>query len=120
MLSAVPEGSDKTLTEINMAPAKVMNELAAYYHVKAQGAVGGKLGSKEFVSSKKAMAAYLKKSDVPAEVVEPTLVYGAGRKDSLTKMGPLLKFCGIFSKKMKPVKVEDAADELVTKMMSHQ
>lgn len=117
--AAVPEGSDKTLKELNMEPAKVMRELAEFYHVKAMGAIGGKLGSKDFTSSKKAMLDYLKQSSIPAEAVEPTLVIGAGRKDSLTKMVPLLRFFGIFNRNFRPVQVEDVADELTDKMLRH-
>lgn len=117
--AAVPEGSDKTLTELNMEPARVMKELAEFYHVKAMGAIGGRLGSKEFVASKRAMIDFLKESEIPTVAVEPTLVYGAGRKDSLTKMVPLLKFFGIFSKNMKPVQVEDVVTELVNGMMKY-
>lgn len=117
--AAVPKGSNKTLMELNMEPAKVMRSLAEYYHVKAMGAVGGKLGSKEFTASKKAMIDYLKQSSIPAEAVEPTLVIGAGRNDSLTKMAPLLKFFGIFNKNFKPVQVEVVANELVDKMLKH-
>lgn len=117
--AAVPEGSSKTLAELNMEPAKVMRELAESYHVKAMGAIGGKLGSKDFTSSKKAMLDYLKKSSIPTEAVEPTLVIGAGRKDSLTKMVPLLRFFGIFNKNFRPVQVEDVANELVDKMLKH-
>ena len=49
--AAVPKGSTKTLEELNLEPAKVMRELAESYHVKAMGAIGGKLGSKEVISS---------------------------------------------------------------------
>ena len=50
--------------------------------------------------------------------MEPTLVYSEGRSDSLAKMVPLLKFAGIFSKKMRPMLVTDIAEELVGKMVS--
>ena len=117
--AAVPEGSSKTLTELNMEPVKVLRELGEYYKVKAMGTVGGKLGSKEFVKAKKETIDYLKQSSVPVETVEPTLVYGNGRDDSLAKMVPLLKFFGLFSRNMKPVPVTDVAEELVTKMRKH-
>ncbi len=118
--AAVPKGSTKTLEELNLEPAKVMRELAESYHVKAMGAIGGKLGSKEFISSKKAMLDYLKKSSIPTEAVEPTLVIGAGRNDSLTRMVPMLKFFGIFNKNFRPVQVEDVAEELTAKMLRHE
>lgn len=118
-VAAVPKGSDKTLSELNIAPAKVERALAEAYNVKAMGAIGGKLGSKAFTKSKSDMLDYLRESSIPVEAVEPTLVYGAGRKDALTKMVPILKFFGMFSKTMKPVQVEDVARELVDKMLQH-
>lgn len=118
--AAVPKESTKALTELNMGPAEVMKELAEYYHVKAMGVVGGKLGSNDFTAAKKAMLDYLRKSNVPVEAVEPTLVIGAGRKDSLTKMVPLLRFFGRFNKNFRPVQVEDAAEELTAKMLTHE
>ncbi len=117
--ASVPKGSTKTLAELNMEPAKVMRELAEFYHVKAMGAIGGKLGSKDFVSAKKEMLDYLRHSSIPVEAVEPTLVIGAGRNDSLTRMVPLLRFFGIFNQNFRPVQVEDAAAELTDKMLSH-
>lgn len=117
--ASVPKGSDKTLVEINMAPAKVMRRIAEEYHVKAMGAVQGRLGSKEFTASKQKMVDYLKKSQITCEIVNPTLVYGAGRSDTLAKFVPLLKFLGLFSNKFKPVLVTDVAKELVDKMLSH-
>ncbi|MCH4048491.1 MAG: hypothetical protein LKH11_09935 [Solobacterium sp.] len=66
------------------------------------------------------MLDYLRKSNVPVEAVEPTLVIGAGRKDSLTKMVPLLRFFGRFNKNFRPVQVEDAAKELTAKMLTHE
>lgn len=46
-------------------------------------------------------------------VVNPTLVYGDGRHDALAKIVPLLKFLGLFSKKLRPVTVGTVARELV-------
>lgn len=117
--AAVPKGSGKTLTELNMEPVRTLRELGESYNVKAMGTIGGKLGSKEFVKAKKETIDYLKQSSVPVEAVEPALVYGNGRDDSLAKMVPLLKFFGLFSKNMKPVLVTDVAEELVAKMRKH-
>lgn len=117
--AAVPKGSTKSLAELNMEPAVVERKLAEHYHVRAQGAIGGKLGSKEFVAAKSAMLDYLRQSQIPTEAVEPTLVYGAGRSDALARMVPLLKFCGLFSKRMRPVRVEEVAHEMVEKMTRH-
>ncbi|WP_369396219.1 hypothetical protein [Paucilactobacillus hokkaidonensis] len=47
------------------------------------------------------------------------MIYGNGRKDSMTKMVPLLKFLGLFSKKFKPVDVNLVADELINKLIKY-
>lgn len=117
--AAVPKGVDKTLSEINIEPAKVARELGEYYNVKAIGAIGGKLGTKDFVTAKADMLAYLREGSIPVAAVEPTLVIGAGRKDTLTRMAPLLKCIGVFYKNAKPVQVEDVVKELVDKMLEY-
>lgn len=102
---------------MNVLPAQVMLTVAKEKHVKAMGYVGGSLGSKDFVQGKRRIADMLEASGVRTVVVNPTLVYGGGRKDSMAKLVPLLKFAGIFSKKVRPVTVDAVADELVGRMM---
>lgn len=75
--------------------------------------MGGSLGSKEFVASKVEAARLLEAAGKKVVVVNPTLVYGNGRNDALAKMVPLLKFLGLFSKKLRPVTVDEVAKELV-------
>ncbi|MGI6212561.1 MAG: NAD-dependent epimerase/dehydratase family protein [Anaerovoracaceae bacterium] len=113
-----PEEDPDAFRKINDQPADVMLEIAKEKNVKAMGMIGGVLGPKTFVEGKKRIIDKLKASGIRTEYVEPTLVYGNGRKDSMTKMVPLLKFFGVFSKKMKPVDVNDVADELVGKMVT--
>lgn len=103
--------------EENIAPARVTASLAELLDIPKIGYVGGVLGSKEFVASKKEAAQILLATGRDVVIVEPTLVYGNGRSDSLTKMVPLLKFLGLFSKKYKPVTVESVADELVSGLL---
>jgi UDP-glucose 4-epimerase len=102
--------------KLNNAPADAMLQIAREKGVRAMGYIGGILGSKEFVNGKKAVADKLRASGIRTVVVNPTLVYGNGRNDKLAKMVPFLKFCGIFSKKMKPVTVEEVANEMVSGM----
>lgn len=115
-----PEKDAEHFKKVNDMPADVMLRIAKEKNVKAMGFIGGVLGDKAFVQGKKKIAEKLKASGIRTEVVNPTLVYGNGRKDSMTKMVPLLKFFGIFSKNLKPVDVNDVADEMVRKMMSHE
>ena len=112
-----PEKDPEAFRKINDQPADVMLQIAKEKKVKAMGMIGGVLGPKTFVEGKKRIIEKLKASGIRTEYVNPTLVYGNGRKDSMTKMVPLLKFFGIFSKNMKPVDVNDVASELVEKMV---
>ena len=112
-----PEKDPETFRAVNDLPADVMLRIATEKNAKAMGFIGGILGDKAFVQGKKRIAAKLKTGKIRTEVVNPTLVYGNGRKDSMTKLVPLLKFLGIFSKKMKPVDVNDVANEMVEKMV---
>ncbi len=112
-----PEKDPDEFKRINDAPADVMLQIAKEKKVKAMGLIGGILGPKSFVQGKKRIAEKLASSGIRTEVVNPTVVYGNGRDDSMTKMVPLLKFFGIFSKTMKPVHVNDVASEMVKKMI---
>lgn len=97
--------------------AKVMLEIAEEKTVKGLGYIGGVMGPKEFTDSKAQVIDMLCSGKHKIAYVEPTLVYGDGRSDALTKMVPLLKLIGVFSKKMKPVRVQDLADELISKLI---
>lgn len=105
------------LETYNLLPAKVMLEIAEEKSVKGLGYIGEVMGPKVFTNSKAQVIDMLCSSSCKISYVEPTLVYGNGRNDTLAKMVPFLKFMGIFSKKMKPVKVNDLADELISKLI---
>ena len=91
--------------DVNVPPAQTMLEIAQKRDIPVMGFIGGKLGDKDFTSSKAEACELLRASGRPVAIVEPTLVYGAGRDDKLAKMVPLLTFCGLFNKNLKPVKV---------------
>lgn len=105
------------LEQYNVLPAKVMLEAADQKNVKGLGYIGGIMGPKEFTDSKASVIRMLCSGRHKVAYVEPTLVYGNGRKDTLSKMVPLLKFAGVFSKKMKPNEVNALADELISKLI---
>jgi UDP-glucose 4-epimerase len=112
-----PEKDPEEFRKVNDLPADVMLRIAKEKNVKAMGMIGGILGPKSFTEGKKKIIKRLEASGIRTEYVEPTVVYGNGRHDSTTRMLPLLRFFGIFSKKMRPVDVNDVADELVRKMI---
>lgn len=113
-----PNNDPEIFDQLNYQPAKVMKDVAEKYNCKAMGFVGGVLGPKQFTNAKKEIIADLQQSRVPLAYVEPTLVYGAGRKDKMTRNVPLLKFLGLFSKKFKPVLVDDVVNELRHKLLN--
>lgn len=99
--------------EQNIAPVKAMITVANERDIPDLGYVGGTLGGKVFTQSKAGACDLLRKSGKHVTIVEPTLVYGAGRNDGMAKMVPLLKFFGIFAKGVRPVRVEDVASQLI-------
>lgn len=111
-----PANNVVELIEVNRKPAEVMRKVAEEYNTEAMGFIGGKLGPKSFLNIKKDLIAELSQSTVRLEVVEPTVVYGRDRNDTLSKLTPLFKFLGIFVSNMKPVHVDDVVLELVTKI----
>ncbi|MCH4170320.1 MAG: NAD-dependent epimerase/dehydratase family protein [Lactobacillus sp.] len=113
-----PDDDPQKLIARNERPAQVMQQIAETYQVKAMGFIGGKLGPKPFTKMKSQIIVDLQKSPIRLAYVEPTLIYGNGRQDKLTKMVLFLKFAGLFSKNLKPVQVNDVADELIHKMIS--
>ncbi len=100
----------------NRKPAEVMLKIAEEKNVKAMGFIGGKLEPKEFVEVKRELIEKLSGSRIRLGYVEPTIVYGNGRNDTLAKFIPVFKFLGLFNKNMKPVQVDDVVKELISKL----
>ena len=111
-----PDADASQQLAINQAPALVMQQLAEAYQVRAMGFVGGKLGPKSFVALKASIIQRLRTSELPLAVVEPTLVYGADRHDSMSRLVPLLKIGGLFNANLKPVTVATVAAQLLAKL----
>lgn len=122
LIAALPQGADCIFClvgglggdEANVEPVRSMLIAADKLNIPVVGCIGGKLGSKEFTAAKAKACELVRESGKPSVIVEPTLVYGAGRDDKLAKMVPLLKFLGLFNKNMRPVRVEDVAAEIVS------
>ncbi|GEN94471.1 NAD-dependent epimerase/dehydratase family protein [Pediococcus ethanolidurans] len=104
--------------KVNDQPAMLMKRLAETHNAKAMGFIGGKLGPKYFLNTKKRLIGDLRQSTVPLAIVEPTLVYGAGRKDQMSRMVPLLRFFGIFNVNMKPVEIHHVVNELLEGLLT--
>jgi nucleoside-diphosphate-sugar epimerase len=110
------EKDSKELIKINKQPAEVMLNVAKNYNVDKMGFIGSDLGPKNFINIKSDIIKKFQSSQKRVEYVEPTVVYGGDRNDALAKMIPIFKVLGVFSKKLKPVPVEDVANELITKL----
>lgn len=111
-----PDKNIKALTDINEIPAKIMLKIAGDYNVKGMGFIQGSLGPKSFVNIKKDIAKMLTESGVHTAIVNPTIVYGNDRSDSLAKLVPIFKFLGMFSDKFRPTHVNSVAKELINKL----
>ena len=97
----------------NDLPEQVMLQVAQAKNVRAMGFIGGTLGPKAFTDCKARLAKMLDNSGIHTVNVSPTLVYGNGRSDSMSRLVPLLKFFTLFSSKFKPVRVENVSREMV-------
>lgn len=113
-----PEKDPDELIRINKLPAEVMLKLSVDLNIETIGFIGGTLGPKSFTAIKSDTLSMLKDSGKKIAYVEPTLVYGKDRNDSMAKMAPILKFFGLFMKSLRPVRVEDLAKELVDQLTS--
>lgn len=111
-----PEKDKQQLKKINEAPAKVMLRIAGAYDVKGMGFIQGRLGPKSFLEIKQDIANLLQGSGVPTAIVNPNLVFGNDRSDTLSKLVPLFKVLGMFSPNLKPVHVNQVAREMVDKL----
>ena len=112
-LIGAPEKDELKSREINDQPAEVMLKIAQIKKVKAMGMIGGKLGPKYFLNTKAKLINMLRESEIPVVVVEPTLVYGGDRRDRLSKLVPLFNILGVFSKNIKPIRVEKVVKEMI-------
>lgn len=81
------------------------------------GFISGRLGPKTFIDGKAQILKELQDSSIKVASVSPSVVYGNGRKDSMTKMVPFLKFMGLFSAKMNPDDVNDVVKDLINQMI---
>lgn len=112
-----PEKDPRISDKINTQPALIMKRIAEEKNIAAMGFIGGLLGPKYFLTTKKELIETLKQSNIKLGFVEPTLVYGGNRKDILSKTVPLFKFLEIFSKNMRPIHVELVAQNLVNNIL---
>lgn len=112
-----PERDLAQLRTMNEVPVDNMIKLAEMYHVPSLGFIGGILGPKSFVRIKADMIKKLKDTGKRVSYVEPSIVYGGGRADRIAKLVPLFKFFGLFSRGMKPVKVEQVAGALLDQLL---
>ena len=112
-----PEKDPEKFKKINDLPAEIMYKLAKKQPNVVMGFISGRLGPKSFINGKKKILKQLQNSGIKLAYVSPSIVYGNGRKDSMTKMVPLLKVMGLFSHKLKPDDVNDVVKDLVNQMI---
>lgn len=112
-----PEKDPEKFKQINDLPAQTMLALARNQSNSVMGFISGRLGPKSFIEGKARILSQLQASGIKVASVSPSIVYGNGRKDSMTKMVPLLKFMGNFSAKLKPDDVNEVSKDLIEQMI---
>lgn len=110
----------RALDTYNIQPVKVMLQIADKKSNAVLGYVGGIMGPKAFVESKASAIQMLKDSRHQIAYIEPTLIYGNGRNDSITKMVPIMNFFGLFFPRLRPVEVNQVVNDLINNLTQLQ
>jgi nucleoside-diphosphate-sugar epimerase len=113
-----PAKDQEELIKMNETLLVNMIKLADDHNTTSLGFIGGVLGPKSFTEIKSKLIENLNKTGKKISYVEPTIVYGGDRNDTLSKMVPLFRFLGIFIRTMRPVKVENVAKNLIEQLCS--
>lgn len=115
-----PEKDPATSQAVNDQPALVMQHLAETHGATVMGFIGGRMGPRAFLNTKTRLIQQLATSTVPLAVVNPTLVYGGDRQDTLVKLVPFLRFAGWFKPALRPVTVTTVVAELAHQIQTYQ
>lgn len=111
-----PQKDDQKLIALNLVPAEVTIQLADDLNAENIGFLGASLGPKAFINIKKDIISKLKETNKNVSVVNPTIIYGDERQDTLGKLIPLFKILGKITKNMKPVHVTDVSLALLKQL----
>lgn len=105
------EGFEK----LNVEPVKVMVELMERLAVSKGCYISGMMGmpgtNKLFIDSKRKGEKTAKESGKEIGIVRPSLVYGD--RPGVGAMVFMVKMMGLFKKELKPIKVEQLADQII-------
>lgn len=100
--------SQAEFDHVNAEPVKTMVEIMKRKHVRRGVFVSGVIGMpgtmKEFVASKKRGEEIAENSGLDIRIIQPSLIYGD--RKGVGSMVAMMKFAGLFCKKMKPVTVD--------------
>ncbi len=97
----------------NVRPAKTMLALAEHYDIPTIGYVAGCLGTPRFKRIKRSITYHLSQSRRRVVIIDPTLVYGAGRSDVMMKFVPVLNSLGRVFPDLMPQHVSDVASAFI-------
>lgn len=100
---------------INAEPVNTMVEIMKRKHVLRGVYVSGVIGMpgtmKEFCTSKKRGEKIAENSGLDIRIIKPSLIYGD--REGVGCMVAMMKFWGLFCKKMKPVTVDKLSLEII-------
>lgn len=107
--------SKEEFEKLNVEPVKIMVELMTRLNIPKGSYISGRMGmpfkSKPFLESKQGGENIALASGKKIGIVKPSLVYG-DRPDAVV-MVPFVKALGLFNKDLKPIKVNQLAQQII-------
>lgn len=107
--------SKEEFEKLNVEPVKIMVEFMTRLNIPKGCYISGRMGmpfkSKPFLESKQKGESIALASGKKISIVKPSLVYG-DRPDAVV-MVPFVKALGLFNKDLKPIKVNQLAQQII-------
>lgn len=115
LVGTATANSKEEFEKLNVEPVKIMVELMNKLNIPKGCYISGRIGmpfkNKPFLESKQKGENYAQSSGKKIGIVKPSLVYG-DRPDAVV-MVPFIKAMGLFNKDLKPIKVNQLADQII-------
>lgn len=97
----------------NVQAAKCMLALAKRHSIPRLGYVAGCAGNARYRRTKRSIVKHLHAYDPNMTIINPSIIYGNGRNDSLVKLVPVFEKVSKVFPRLAPRTVEDVASELI-------
>ncbi|MGG7177451.1 NAD-dependent epimerase/dehydratase family protein [Clostridium paraputrificum] len=121
LIGTATEKDNNKFMKINVDPVLVMLQILDKYNIDRGCYISGVMGipgkNKIFIESKRKAETLIKKSKRNVKIIRPSLIYG--ERPEVLLMIPFMKCMGVFSKKYKPVNIDDLTEEIINTFRKH-